>query len=216
VPYDRLFDSQQTITSVRIQSILDGAVAISAQIGTSNQDNTASLVREPINNTYSLSSFIGGKFDPRRSDFQGTWPRSVEDITPDTFTNSVRSDLYEVRPLGYVDPHTGLTNGSAAYLGYFEFKPDGSMTFTRANASTPPGPPPPPKLSIARSGTISTISFATTNGATYTLYYTSANGLGQPAANWPSSPNTITGDGTTKSFVDSSADSTRYYRVSAR
>ena len=37
-----------------------------------------------------------------------------------------------------VDPLTGLTNGAADYLGYFTLNPNGTMTFTRAAAVTPP------------------------------------------------------------------------------
>jgi hypothetical protein len=130
----------------------------------------------------------------------------------------VVSDLYEVRPSTdaqgnpIVDPHTG-TNGLAYYVGYFRLNSNGTMTFTRDIASSQSLPPPPPFLSIRRVGNTSTISFGTTNGATYTLYYTNAAGLTQPVANWPASVTTITGDGNTNSFTDSSSDPMRIYRV---
>ena len=78
-----------------------------------------------------------------------------------------------------VDPHTG-TNGLAYYVGYFELQLDGSMTFTREAASTTVAPPPAPMLSIARSGNVSSISFLSTNQATYTLLFTNTAGLTAP------------------------------------
>jgi len=62
---------------------------------------------------------------------------------------------------------------------------------------------------------INTISFASTVGATYTLYYTNSAGLTAPTATWPAWPVTITGDGTVKSFQVVSTDASRFYRVSA-
>jgi hypothetical protein len=45
----RLSRGAQQLTATEIVSVLGGASFISGTIGTSNQDNTASLVREPIN-----------------------------------------------------------------------------------------------------------------------------------------------------------------------
>jgi hypothetical protein len=84
------------------------------------------------------------------------------------------------------------------------------MTFTRAIAA-----PPAPVISITRSGTTSIIAFSSTSGATYTLYYTNSTGLQAPASSWPSSPSTIAGDGSSKSFTNTSADPNRFYRVGA-
>ncbi|SPE58753.1 hypothetical protein SBV1_2810002 [Verrucomicrobia bacterium] len=60
------------------------------------------------------------------------------------------------------------------------------------------------------------ISFGRTNGATYTLYFTNSAGLRQPVAAWPFSPSTVTGDGTTKQFVDPITSANRFYRVVAQ
>jgi hypothetical protein len=153
---------------------------------------------------------------------QDTWSQNnLEDITPASFSGSVVSDLYEVRPLTdsqgnpIVDPHTG-TNGPAYYVGYFRLNSAGTMQFVRdAGGSSPSGPPLPPVLSITRVGTTSTIYFGTTNGATYTLYFTNSAGLSQPALNWPASPTTVTGNGATNSISDISTDPNRFYRVLA-
>jgi hypothetical protein len=213
----RLFKSLQQQTATQISSIFAGAAAISSTIGTSSQDNTASLVREPINNDSDLTAFIGSQQDATASTLHDTWPANVEINTGNSFSGSVRSDLYEVRPIGALDPHTGSTNGAAYLVGYFEFKSDGTMAFTRASTnSVPPSPPPPPTLGIGRSAGTAMISVATTNGATYSLYYTTSAGLATPVSSWSLFPTTITGDGTTKVFNDATTDAERVYRVIAK
>ena len=213
----RLIRSLQQQTSTQISSIFAGAAAISSTIGSSNQDNTATLVREPINNDSDLTAFIGSQQDATASTLHDTWTANVEINTGTGFNGSVRSDLYEVRPTGSVDPHTGLTNGPAYFVGYFELKSDGSLTFTRATTnSVPASPPPPPALAIAHSNTSTTISVQTTNGATYSLYYTNSSGLASPAPTWSLFPTTISGDGTIKAFTDTATDTERVYRVLTR
>jgi hypothetical protein len=213
----RLFKSLQQQTSTQISSVFAGAATISSTIGTSNLDNTASLVREPINNDSDLTAFIGSQQDSTASTLHDTWPVNVEINTGNSFSSAVRSDLYEVRPIGALDPHTGLTNGAAYFVGYFEFKFDGTMAFTRATTnSSPPSPPPAPMLAIGRSAGTTTISVVTTNGATYSLHYTSSAALSTPVSSWAVLPTTITGDGTTKVFTDTTTDTERVYRVTAR
>src|SRR5262249_14912636 len=144
------------------------------------------LVREPLTGQfagYTLTDFIGDLTDTTIGDFNN--PNVVvENTTPHTFTAPQRSDFYQAVPSGFADPITGTTNGNAYFVGYFLFNPGGTITFTRASAATPV--PPRPLLSIQRSGSTSTISFGTTNGATYTLYYTNTAGLTAPIANWKS------------------------------
>lgn len=206
-------------TTTPMKGVIDGAVAISGRIS-ANQDNTASFVREPISNSsivqgQNVGVYIGGTIDPSLGTFQDSLPYNVENTTPDTgsFTSALRSDLYEVRPDGFTDPHTGQTSGSTYYIGYFQLNVNGTMTFTRAAATTTP---PAPNLSISRSGNVSTISFTSANSATYTLYFTNSTGLLTPVASWPSKPATITGDGLVKSFSDTTTDSDRVYRVTAQ
>jgi len=214
----RLSKGSQQAVGTEIISILSGAAFISGTIGTSNQDNTASLVREPINSDSGLSVFVSSQSDSTQSTLHDTWTQNnVEITTPGNFGSPVRSDFYEVRPIGVLDPHTGLTNGPAYYLGYFEFSPNGTMTFTRGASVTPPPQAPPPTLvSAARSANTFTVFFTTTNGATYTLYYTNAAGLGSPINTWAASPTTVTGNGGTNSLSDTSTDDVRFYRVGAR
>jgi hypothetical protein len=212
----RQTSGNQQAALVQTQSILAGAQAIS-QSGVSNQDNTISLVREPINDDNNLTAFVSSKIDATIATLRGTlWYANAEVTTPSTFNSPVRSDFYEVRPLGFPDPNTGSTTGDAYYVGYFELGSNGVMTFTRGASVTPPSPPPPPQLTITGSGSTITISFATTNGATYSLYYTNSAGLTAPVSSWPVMSATIPGDGTTKSFVDQASDPNRVYRVGAR
>jgi hypothetical protein len=149
------------------------------------------------------------------STLRDTWTQNVENTTPGSFTTAVQSDLYEVQPLTsasgkpIVDPHVG-TNSTAYYLGYFQFNPDGSMTFTRQAAVAPL--PPAPTLSINVASTTITISFASTNGSTYTLYATNAAGLATPVIQWPTL-GSLTGNGASRQFQDTIASSNRFYAV---
>jgi len=192
----------------------------------SNQFNTPSFLSESLSafpgNT--LSSWLAGNpsVDPTEATFQDTWPPTepnggnIEVTTPGNFTNgTVRSDLYEVRPMTtaggapVTDPHTG-TSGSAWYIGYFEFSSNGTMTFTRDAVSTTPAQV---TLNIARTNNVSTISFVSASNVTYTLCFTNAAGVGAPVSNWPSLPGTISGNGGTTNFQDTTTDAMRFYRV---
>src|SRR5262249_46829987 len=166
------------------------------------------------NDFQDLTTFIGGLANPSDSTLRNTWGQNLENSTPGGFDTCVVSDLYEVWPKDdpqnhpVTDPHSGLTNGPAYYVGSFQFCPDGSLTFARASVIHLP-----PQLIISRDGTNINISFATISGSIYSLIYTNAPGLSSPIVTWPSLPGTITGDGSVKSFIDSSAESERYYRV---
>jgi len=112
----------------QISSILDNASFVSTDSGASAY-NTASFVREDTT-TYSLhllSLWMGSVVDASIGTLGDSWTGgNLEIRTPGSFTTSVRSDLYEVRPLDdgngniVADPHTG-TSGLAWYVGYFEF-----------------------------------------------------------------------------------------------
>jgi hypothetical protein len=217
---NRMSYSGQGTVAGYVNSIGSDAAYLSS-ITTAGPDNTARFIREPINDPANLSSFMGGVFDSTASTLHDSWPQNVEITTPGSFSSgSVVSDLYEIRPLtdaqGHpvLDPHTGLTNGAAYFVGFFTFNSNGAMTFTRGSGTTPL-PPPPTVLRISRAGATATIYFGTTNGATYTLYYTNSTGLAQPVNTWPSSPNTLVGNGATNSITDTSSDPNRFYRVGA-
>src|SRR6185436_18224371 len=117
-------------------------VAISENIGSATPDNTPTFLREgPLNNPAIINSQNLGLFIASSADtigtFLDTWTQNnVENASPSSFTNSAtptRSDLYEVRREGVVDPHTGQTEGAAYWVGYFQFNTNGTITFTRAS-----------------------------------------------------------------------------------
>jgi hypothetical protein len=212
----RLTRGQQASARSPISSILANAAYVSGDSGASAY-NTATFVRESIA-TYSLhllTVWMGSVVDPTVGTLNDTWPEGdLEITTPSSFTTAVRSDLYEVRPLTDAsgnppDPHTG-TSGLAWYIGYFEFKSNGTMTFTREVASTAPAAV---TLNVARTNNVSTISFGSASSVTYKLCFTNSAGLGAAVSTWPSLPGTISGDGTTKSFQDTTTDPVRFYRV---
>jgi hypothetical protein len=217
-PYRLIYTSQNSVSS-QIVAIGNNAAYLSSQT-TSNQYNTARYIREPVNDPADLSASIADVNSDTNSTLQSSWSQNnIENSTPASFITCIISDLYEVRPqtdaVGHpvTDPHTGLTSGPAYYVGYFQFCPDGTLTFFRASATTPP--PPAPLLTVTRDGTTNYISFPSANGAVYTLYYTNNTGLIQPISTWPTSPATITGDGSVKTFTNSPGDAERYYRVGA-
>ena len=59
------------------------------------------------------------------------------------------------------------------YLGFFEFKPDGTLTFN----TTAPLPAQPSITSVVRNGDVTTVSFTTVSGLTYRLRHTDTAGL---------------------------------------
>lgn len=200
------------------------ANAISSALGSTNSDNYFQLVLEPVgpndpsqnyaSDTYSVQ--VEDPTDGTVADFKKQLSFSVENVTPAPFSSAVVSDFYQSVIGGAKDPTTGVTNGNSTYLGYFTLNTDGTMTFTRqSSTTTTPLPPPPPVLSITRSGNTSTISFGTTNGATYTLLFTNVTGLKSPISTWSSNATSITGNGATNSFMDSTTDPNRIYGVSA-
>lgn len=214
--------SQLSITPF-ILGIGDNAVAISGQLGTTNADNNSSLVREPVLND-GLTDLTSGIGDPNNSadgDLGGTMPVTVENTIPNTFTSPSRSDFYQSCPASaggrhaatYIDPITGLTNGPAYWVGYFQLNTDGTMSFTRATTNAVVAPPPAVTLKIARSGNSSVISFVSSNSVIYKLFYTNSAGLTTPVSDWPFLSGTISGDGTSKSFQDTTTDRNRFYQV---
>ena len=127
----------------------------------------------------------------------------MENTTPPSFSTAglpSKSDLYELLP------DTTGTQPAGTYLGYFQFNPDGSMVFYRLAG-------PPPAITVAVSGTTSTISFPSAAGATYTLCYTNAAGLLSPVSTWTKTTPNVTGDGTVKSFQVTSTNANRFYSV---
>ncbi|HZV36244.1 MAG TPA: hypothetical protein VFB72_16830 [Verrucomicrobiae bacterium] len=208
----RLTKSAQQANASPITSILGGGQSFSQNEASNSLNNTQYLIQEPINTSPDLTTFMGDSSSPTNSDLNGTWPANIENITGSPFSTASVSDFYEVRPTGVTDPHTGLTSGNAYYLGYFTLGTNGTLRFTRAVSYTPP---PATRVTITRTNTTTTISFGTTNGATYTVYYTNLSGLNKPTSTWPTIPGTVTGNGLTNHVNDTTTDTNRIYRVGA-
>jgi hypothetical protein len=173
--------------------------------------NTSTAVGIPPGNPYSCEGYLGPGGDISGNYFV------VENAAPSPFTDPIVSDLFMEVPLFYPDPlQNNATNGPTDYLGYFTLSPSGALTFTRQSSPTVPQPPPPPTLTISRTGQTSTISFGTTNGATYSLIYTNTSGLSVPRSAWPMLGNPITGNGGRTNFVDTTAAANRVYSVKAQ
>lgn len=215
--------SGQALLDQRMLGVALGAAEISSGLITTNADNNNVLVREAIaldgggNDT--LDDEIADISTPSLGDFGGgTINFTVENVTSNTFTSAVRSDFYQSVPSSksgatFVDPITGATNGAAYFVGYFLFNPNGTMTFTRATPFV--APPPSPVLTISRVNTTSTISFSTTNGATYNLIYTTPSGVGSPRSTWTTLGSPIIGAGGVTNFMDTTTDPSRIYSVTA-
>lgn len=91
-------------------------------------------------------------------------------------------------------------------LGTFSLTADGVLTFVA-------GPRPSTISSAIRLGSVSTVSFSTTVGNTYSLAYT--NRLGGAPGTWPVATTTLTGDGTVKTLSHTNSAAAEFYRVIA-
>jgi hypothetical protein len=171
-----------------------------------------------------LNDFVGspsnqGTVDPTQL-FGESW---TEIIAPGTLGSSFTQRYYNPDQttsgsfssgLNFQQADLYFSSASAptpVLKGVITLGSDGSLTFAPSTTT----PPPPPFLKITRVGTTCTISFLTTNGATYTLYYTNSAGTRTSVSGWPTNSTTITGNNATNSFVDTTSDSSRIYRVGA-
>jgi hypothetical protein len=226
-PPPRYSHTGMALLDAKMYDVNVGARTISSGIGSTNADNNSVLVAESTSldnqGNDTLDDLISDQTTPSTGDFGGgTFTNDVENVLPASFTTTARSDFYQSVPNtgspqfpGHTDPITGQTTGSAYFVGYFLLSPSGVMTFTRAVAVAPP-PPPAPVLNIARTGTTSTITFGTTNGATYQLYYTTLSGITTRRSTWTASGSPITGTGSTTNITDTTTDPGRVYSVTAQ
>jgi hypothetical protein len=172
-------------------------------------NNTATGVIIPYNDPNAYSALVVDPYNPSVPDFGNTFgpgygPGDVENTTPANFTTAQplsRSDFYELIP---GDP------AISKLVGYFDFKPDGSLTFT-AGA-------PPTITAIQRNAAtgVTTVSFTTINSPiNYSLLYTDTVGLGTASSNWAAAPGTVTGNGLIRSLPVTNITDNALYRVTA-
>lgn len=181
--------------------------AQSSSLQTAGPNNTATGVVIPVASEYNLGLVIGDS-----GNYVNTYQGNVESISAADFdsdpANVSRADLYELLPGSLAG---GTLDAPGRYLGYFEFKPDGSLTF---NTTTPPLPRPT-ITSIVRNGDLTTVSFTTVSSATYRLRHTDAAGLNTSVTNWAIG-DTTQGDGAVKSLQYTSSDVHRFFAVDAQ
>ena len=166
----------------------------------SNANNGVFGVVLPVSSSYAYTPIIttGGNY----GNFQGNIENTIASDFDTDPANVSRSDLYELLP------GSGYPNGR--YLGYFELKPDGTLTFNTLVTA----PSQPVITSITRSGTLSTVSFTTATGVTYRLRYTDAAGLQSPISTW-SIGGSISGTGAVLSLPDTRSTDVTFYAIEA-
>jgi hypothetical protein len=163
-------------------------------------DNTPTNIVIPSASFFSYTYQVGPY-----GNLSGTFQGNPENTTPTDFDlagRPSRSVLYRLEPDFY--PHaTGVV------VGFFDFKPDGTLTFTA-------GPPPERTIisNISYQGHVATISFATVNLVGYRLRYTDSAGLTTPISTW-NLGSALIGDGTTLFLQDTSSTTDRFYTIEA-
>lgn len=180
----------------------NAAASSSSQVAGPN--NTVTGVVIPSNTDFALAKVLGDS-----GNYAGTFQGSAENTTAGDFDSAVsnlsRSDLYELVP---GTSASGTLNTDGKYLGTFELKPDGSLTFTKPSLEIPR-----PTLSVTRVGELTRISFGTVGGVTYRLRFTDAAGLSSPVSSWTAGA-TVVGDGSTKTLEDSQSEApSRFYAI---
>lgn len=193
----------------KMNSIAAEAVFYSGETPTNANANAPGLILIPVGSGFEAGYFLGAN-----GNYGNYFWDNVENTTPATFDTDglpSRSDLYQLYP------DSTKTKPAGTYLGYFELETNGSMVFVRQNApsTVPPAPVATAAVSVANNVATAAISFATSPGATYTLYYTNSAGLTAPVNTWPSVSTNIIGDGTIQSFQQVSTDTDRYYIIGA-
>lgn len=201
IPWQRKSQFVQGNVASQIDAIgANAATASSTLPGGAN--NTALGVVIPVNNNPNLSSPIGTS-----GNYAGNFQGNVETLTAVDFDGSAnnvsRADLYELLP--------GSGNPPGRYLGYFELKPNGTLTFNNLAVA----PAAPTITNVTRTGNVTTVSFTSVAGVTYRLRTTNAAGLNTPVASWTVG-NSVVGTGAVLSLTDTSADDVRYFAVDAQ
>lgn len=187
------------------------AVGVNAALTSSllpgGPNNTATGVVLPVAASYAIGPVFGAE-----GNFVGTFQGRVENVTPDDFdadpANVSRSDLFELAP---GTSAAGTLNAPGRALGFFELKPDGTLSF-RTGAAAPPAPE---ITGITRNDGVTRVEFQTAAGFTYRLRSTDAAGLGTPVSSW-STGASLSGTGSPLTLEDRVADSARFYAIEVR
>ena len=193
----------QATAGAQIDAIGNNA-ASSSSSQAAGPTNTVTGVVIPVSTDYTLGPAVGDS-----GNYVGTFQGNVETLTPADFDgdpgNVSRADLYELQPA------TSTLGLPGRYLGYFELKPDGSLTFN----TSAPLPPRPTITNITRTGDVTTVSFTTVSGATYRLRSANAAGLTTGVSTWTTGAS-ISGTGSVLSLSDTNTADIRFFAVDAQ
>jgi hypothetical protein len=151
------------------------------------------------------NSLFGGLSTPN---FGGNFSGNPEISTPgdfDSFGTVVRSDFYQIPP--------GSGRSNVKFLGYFEFAPDGSLTFVAYPSSVATVPV---IKSISRSGNVTTIGYTTGLSGTYTLRGNTTLSSGVAATNWPAISTLASGDTAVHTTTDTDSSNIKFYIITAQ
>lgn len=197
-PWLRYGTASQGNVSSQIAAVGVNAASASSLLA-GGPNNTVTGVVIPVSHYYNVSAPIG-----TAGNYAGNFQGNVETVTASDFAddaaNVSRADFYELQP--------GSGNPPGTYLGYFELKPDGTLTL-----NTPSALPPAPSItSIVRAGNVTTVSFATQTGFTYRLRSVGAAGLNTPVSTWTIG-NSVVGTGGVLTLTDTSSDEARFYAL---
>lgn len=190
-----------------IGSQIDG-IGVNASLSSSllpgGPDNTATGVVIPTSAPYAVGPVLG---DP--ANYAGQFQGNVEALTADDFatdaTTPSRLDLFELQP---GTSAAGTLNQPGRHLGTFEFKNDGTLTFTAASTAVAA----PRITQITRQGDVTTVAFTTVAGANYRLRSTDAAGLASPVSQWTTG-SSVLGDGGSKTLQETSAGGVRFFAI---
>jgi hypothetical protein len=202
-PWLRKGQFTQATAGAQIDAVGNNAASSSSSQST-GLTNTITGVVIPVSTDYTLGPVIGDS-----GNYVGTFQGNVETLTPTDFdgdpANVSRADLYELQPA------TSTLGLPGRYLGYFELKPDGTLTFS----TSAPLPPRPTITNVTRTGNVTTVSFTTVSGATYRLRASDAAGLTSAVSSW-STGDSISGNGSVLSLSDTNTADIRFFAVDAQ
>lgn len=202
-PWLRKGQSVQGNAGSQIDAVGKTAASYSS-LAPAGPGNTATAVAIPLTSPFTLGPVLGPS-----TDFVANFQGSVAQLTAEDFDadpgNVSRADLFELLPGSTA---AGTLNKPGRALGVFEFRPDGTLSFTAATAEVP-------RLQIAgiqRVGDTSSITFPSVAGATYRLRSTDAAGLSTPISAWAAGASSA-GNGSSLTLQDSNASDERFYAI---
>jgi hypothetical protein len=146
--------------------------------------------------SYDYIVTAGGVNGTAISQLGGNAAFTVEEVIPGTF------GFWQIQPTN------AIPKPSATFVGSFTIDTGGNLTFVAGAPQTTQ----PEIVSVARAGSISTVSFTSVASGNYSLVYT--NALGGAISTWPVVSGPIAGNGGTESLSHTnSADTAGFYGV---